>query len=78
VGTVLATMGDSVREHPRLAAGARVTIVVWVLLFGLGASQRSESNPAPPCSWGASSVHAEVVDGKLKTSEPVTSGCVPR
>jgi hypothetical protein len=28
--------------------------------------------------WGASSVNAEVVDGKLVVSPTATSGCIPK
>jgi hypothetical protein len=31
-----------------------------------------------PCMWGASSVSAEVVDGKLVVSPAATSGCIPK
>jgi hypothetical protein len=31
------------------------------------------------CTWGASSVMVEVVDGKAaETAPPATSGCIPR
>jgi len=30
------------------------------------------------CTWGASSVMVEDVNGQLVQSEPVTSGCIPR
>lgn len=30
------------------------------------------------CLWGASSVSAEVVDGKLVVSPVATSGCIPK
>jgi len=29
------------------------------------------------CTWGASSVMVEDVNGKLVQSQPVTSGCIP-
>lgn len=29
------------------------------------------------CTWGASSVVVEQVDGKLVQSEPATTGCIP-
>jgi hypothetical protein len=32
---------------------------------------------ADDCTWGASSITAEYVEGKLVVSEPVTTGCVP-
>ena len=30
------------------------------------------------CTWGASSVMVQEVDGKPVQSEPVTTGCIPR
>jgi hypothetical protein len=33
---------------------------------------------ADDCTWGASSVIVQEVDGQLVQSEPVTSGCIPR
>ena len=33
---------------------------------------------ADPCTWGASSVMVEEVNGTLVQSEPETSGCIPR
>jgi hypothetical protein len=32
---------------------------------------------ADDCTWGASSVMVEEVNGQLVQSEPVTSGCIP-
>jgi hypothetical protein len=52
-------------------------------LFGLAAalvcgvtSARGASHQAP-CTWGASSITAQYVDGKLVESQPVTTGCAP-
>jgi hypothetical protein len=36
------------------------------------------AKPADDCTWGASSVLVEEVNGQLVQSEPVTSGCLPR
>jgi len=30
------------------------------------------------CTWGASSVMVQDVNGQLVQTEPVTSGCIPR
>jgi hypothetical protein len=30
------------------------------------------------CTWGASSVMVENINGQLVQSEPVTTGCIPR
>jgi hypothetical protein len=39
-----------------------------------GPSKRSQD----ACTWGASSVVAEVVDGKLVQSAPSQTGCIPK
>jgi len=52
-----------------------------VLAIGLAvgvASARGASHDDGSCTWGASSITAQYVDGKLVESEPVTTGCVPR
>ena len=56
------------------------TLVAIVLVFAVTASA---SPPAArsdePCSWGASSIQAELVDGKVVVvSGPDTSGCIPQ
>jgi hypothetical protein len=33
---------------------------------------------ADDCTWGASSVIVQEVNGQLVQSEPVTTGCIPR
>ena len=48
--------------------------LVIVLTMAAGAAPAKQ---ADACTWGASSVVAEVVDGQLVQSEPVTTGCIP-
>jgi hypothetical protein len=45
------------------------------LLLTAGAATATRSDD---CTWGASSVMVEEVNGKLVQSEPVTTGCIPR
>lgn len=52
-----------------LVAGA-----CFVLLL---AASSAPAKRVDDCSWGASSVIAEVVNGQVVQSEPETSGCVP-
>jgi hypothetical protein len=57
----------------------RVLIVLFacaclVVLLTAGAAPAKRSDD---CTWGASSVLVQEVDGKLVQSEPVTTGCVP-
>jgi hypothetical protein len=46
--------------------------LVFVLTASAAPAQRRED-----CTWGASSVVVEDVNGKLVQSEPETSGCIP-
>jgi hypothetical protein len=46
------------------------------LLAVSGASAHRAQND-PNCTWGASSVTATLVDGKLVESQPQTTGCIP-
>jgi hypothetical protein len=51
-----------------------------VLTVAAGAAPAKRSAPAKRgdiCTWGASSVVVQQVDGKLVQSEPVTTGCIP-
>ena len=49
-----------------------------VLLATAAAAPAKRAAKADDCSWGASSVVVEEVDGSLVQSEPATSGCIPR
>ena len=44
-----------------------------VLAAGSAPAQRSDD-----CTWGASSVVVQEVNGTLVQSDPVTTGCTPR
>ena len=55
--------------------------LAWAVALALGlavgvASARGASHEEA-CTWGASSMTAQFVDGKLVESEPVTTGCSP-
>jgi hypothetical protein len=55
------------------------TLVAIVLVFAVSASAAPPSARGDePCSWGASSIQAEVVDGKVVVSGPDTMGCIPQ
>ena len=54
-----------------------VLLVCSALVFGLTAAS-APAQRADDCTWGASSVMVEEVNGKLVQSEPVTTGCIPR
>ena len=41
------------------------------------AASAAPAKQADACTWGASSVVVEEVNGQLVQSEPATTGCVP-
>jgi hypothetical protein len=55
-------------------------LVALVLVFTVSASASPpDARSDEPCSWGASSIQAELVDGKVVVvSGPDTSGCIPQ
>jgi hypothetical protein len=56
----------------------RVLILCLAAAFVVPLGGASAAEPAAPeCTWGASSVVAELKDGELVVSEPATSGCIP-
>jgi hypothetical protein len=53
-------------------------LVLACLLFGLTvAASAAPAKRSDACTWGASSVVVEEVNGQLIQSEPVTTGCIP-
>jgi hypothetical protein len=55
-------------------------LVAIVMVFAVSASAAPpKARSDEPCSWGASSIQAEVVDGKVVVvSGPDTTGCIPQ
>jgi hypothetical protein len=47
-------------------------LVVLTVAAGAAPGKRADA-----CTWGASSVVVEQVNGQLVESEPVTTGCIP-
>jgi hypothetical protein len=58
-----------------LKAQRRLVFLLAVLVL-TGASAPAKGSE--DCTWGASSVMVESVNGQLVQSEPVTTGCIPR
>ena len=64
--------------------GQRLAVVICLVaaLVGVLTLSAAEATGAKrdrtACTWGASSIRAEVVDGKLVVSAPATSGCIPK
>ena len=57
----------------------RVLAVLVVCLFAVFvlAAAAAPGKRSDDCTWGASSVMVEEVNGQLVQSEPVTTGCIP-
>jgi hypothetical protein len=57
----------------------RVLILIFacLLLVMTMAAGAAPAKQADACTWGASSVVVEEVNGQLVQSEPVTTGCIP-
>jgi len=52
-------------------------ICACLLLVMTMAASAAPAKQADACTWGASSVVVEEVNGQLVQSEPVTTGCIP-
>ena len=53
-------------------------LVLGCVLFILTvAASAAPAKRADACTWGASSVVVEVVNGQYVQSEPETTGCIP-
>lgn len=55
-----------------IAAAAVAAVVV-----SSGSASSAPAAHGSTCSWGASSITAEVVDGKVVQTAPVRTGCAP-
>jgi hypothetical protein len=54
-----------------------VLIFACLLVVLTVAASAAPAKRADACTWGASSVVVEQVNGKLVQSEPATTGCIP-
>ena len=54
-----------------------VLVFACLLIVLTMAASAAPAKRADACTWGASSVVVEEVNGQLVQSEPVTTGCIP-
>ncbi len=54
-----------------------VLIFACLLIVLTMAASAAPAKQADACTWGASSVVVEDINGQLVQSEPVTTGCIP-
>jgi hypothetical protein len=52
-------------------------VLACLLVVLTVAASAAPAKRADACTWGASSVVVEVVNGQYVQSEPVTTGCIP-
>ena len=52
-------------------------ICACLLLVMTMAASAAPAKQADACTWGASSIVVEEVNGQLVQSEPATTGCIP-
>jgi len=72
--------------HARLVSfcGARkfvsvcLAVAAALTILTLRSAQATGARRDAPCLWGASSVSAETVDGKVVVSPVTTTGCIPK
>jgi hypothetical protein len=55
-----------------LLALGLMTVLALTAAQATGAKKRGAE-----CTWGASSIQARIVDGKIVASAPTVTGCVP-
>jgi hypothetical protein len=54
-----------------------VVVAVCLLVVLTVAAAAAPAKRSDACTWGASSVVVEQINGQLVQSEPVTTGCIP-
>jgi hypothetical protein len=55
-----------------------VFLLICACLLLLVPAAAAPAKRSDDCTWGASSVMVEDVNGQLVQSEPATTGCIPR
>ena len=74
-----------VNRHPRYVSicGPRLLVICLAIVaaaavLALRSASATGARQDQPCLWGASSVSAETVNGKVAVSPVATSGCIPK
>jgi hypothetical protein len=60
----------------RLRVSACLFLALVAVLALSSAQATGAKRQQTDCTWGASSIRAEVVDGRFVVSPPATSGCI--
>lgn len=63
----------------RLLVSVCLAVAAVAAVLTLRAAQATGANrDQAPCTWGASSISAAEVDGKVVVAPAATSGCIPK
>jgi hypothetical protein len=54
-----------------------ITLIALLALSAASATGARQKRSDDSCTWGASSVRAQIVDGRVVTTTPAVSGCIP-
>jgi hypothetical protein len=74
----LSALKKSMGSRRRFLIRMLLLALALVTVLGLSASQATGAKKTrAECTWGASSVQAQIVDGRIVSSAPSTSGCIP-
>ena len=67
-------------SHHQLVLRLLFFVIALVTVVGLSASQATGAKPRnrADCTWGASSMRAQIMGGRIVSSAPITTGCIPR
>jgi hypothetical protein len=76
--TLIENMGSQLSRSARGIACVVIALIALLALSAASATGARERGGDSACTWGASSMTATVVDGRVVTSPPATSGCIPR
>jgi hypothetical protein len=70
-------MGSPVGLLVRLLSVMLALVALLALSAAQATGAKAKGGTDPGCTWGASSVRAEVVDSRIVASEPTVTGCIP-
>jgi len=77
VRALIHVMGSKLAAPARIAVCSLIVLVALLTLTAAAATGARHSRNDASCAWGASSMRAEIVDGRVVTTTPVVTGCTP-
>jgi hypothetical protein len=71
-------MMGSQLQRSRALVWLVIALIALLALSAASATGAGHRRSDDSCTWGASSVRAHVVDGRVVTSTPTVTGCIPK